>query len=311
MNAMLTRSLCGGLLLTGVVTLPAAASTIELSLPSEVSVLVEITEFSGTGSGSVPLVRDLDNSLPGSVDGWGFADATATIGESPLLESSLIASIIFDSDTLEISVNTTATLFLDLVLEEVAGGGAFFTGSPLSLAASAANPLLIETSALVDLGVVDLDDPHLLQALIDAIDPTTITTTVTDAKYLLGVDINGSGGNDVLTLATSDLDTSSLAFDVDDGDFDALIEAILNGTASSPLAIGANVGISGLALTFSGAVFDAASDPPFTLDFPSLDVTGTDPLASTAVPEPAGLALLALGGLLLVCWRRGTAAGTL
>ena len=158
--------------------------------------------------------------------------------------------------------------------------------------------------------VGDPASPDFLTALIDAFDPASITTTVTAAKYLLGVDINASGDDDVLTLATTGLDASLLDFDVAAGDLDALVDAIFSGTVSDPLLIGAAVSVDGLALSFTGAVFDEASDPPFTLGFAGVSVSGTDPFATTAVPEPATLALLLAGlGLMLPALPAGGAAG--
>ena len=266
----------------------------------QITINSSIVEFSGTGSGSVPLVRDIDNVLDAEPDGWGFAEATAVIAESPNRNSLVSATIEVDIVNSVVTFQSTATLFLDLTLTEVDADPArvFHTGSPLLLEAS--TPLEITTSGSVDvlslLSVVSTlpagaSDAEVLAALIDAVDAGGITSDVTDAKYLLGTDINGSGGDDVLTLSTAALDPTLLDFDVANGALDPLLIALLGGGVTAPLVVAADVSVTGLDLAFSGAVQDAALDPPFFLDFTGVNLTGR--AAAPGVPEPPSLLLLA------------------
>ena len=101
MTSLRARGLLPWLVAAAPLLAPGAAAA------NEIIVETEIFQFSGTGSGSVPLVRDLGNTLPGSVDGWGFAAATATISESTEHVSSVVASIVLDP--LAVTMDITAT----------------------------------------------------------------------------------------------------------------------------------------------------------------------------------------------------------
>jgi len=276
-----------------------------------IQVNTPITVFDGTGTGVVPLASDPGNALGDSVDGYGWVSAAATISASPSMASGGVTTISFDLLTsFMVSVSSVFTLHLDLTLEDVdsAPGRDFATGSPVTPARL--SPLVIEIAGEVDilslLGALaalpaDATEAEQYNALLAAAATTaTVTETITDAKYALGVDVNGNGDLDVMTLSTTDLDTTALELDFTDGDLEALLDAILDGTLADPLVIEAGVSVTGLALAFTGNVFDVTSDPPFTLNF--VDVTIGS--AAASVPEPSSLLLLLAAGVVLVLLAR-------
>jgi len=269
-------------------------------------VTTPITVFDGTGTGSVPLASDPGNSLGDSIDGYGYVDATATISASPTLSSAGKTTIDFDLTTFSVHVSSVFSLNLNVTLVDADTrlGRDFATGSPSVL--TPMKPLEIKVDGDVDLlsllaALAALPpaatDAEILGAIIGA---ATVSHSVVDAKYALGVDVNQNGALDVLTLRTMDLDPTLLSLDVTDGDLDALLDAIAGGTLTSPIEIEAGVSVSGLSLAFTGDVHDVSTDPPFTLNF--IDVSFGS--AATAVPEPSSLLLLLAAGLSLLALGR-------
>ncbi|MCL4798022.1 MAG: PEP-CTERM sorting domain-containing protein [Burkholderiales bacterium] len=288
----------------------AAFACAQVTQAGVVQVMTPITVFDGTGTGSVPLASDPGNALGDSVDGYGFVDATATISASPTESSGGVTTIGFDVSTLMVSVSSVFTLHLDLALEDAdaRAGRDFATGSPVT--PTRLSPLVIEIAGELDLLALldalaalpgDATEAEQYNAILAAAAATaTVTHTITDAKYALGVDVNGNGTSDVMTLGTTDLDTTALELDFTDGDLEALVTAILDGTLTDPLVIEAGVSVAGLGLTFMGDVFDETADPPFSISF--VDVTIASDAAS--VPEPSSLPLLLAAGLGLILLAR-------
>lgn len=101
----------------------------------------------------------------------------------------------------------------------------------------------------------------------------------------LGGDINGNGENDKIkfTLATHAA-----------GDENRTFIQLPDGTVIDTFDSVANL---------QGAIVDMSSDPPFSIDLAG-PTTATSRLANPVVPEPAGLALLAAGGMLVSTFYR-------
>jgi len=288
----------------------AAFACAQVAQAGVVQVMTPITVFDGTGTGSIPLASDPGNALGDSVDGYGFVDAAATISASPTESSGGVTTIGFDLTTLMVSVSSVFTLHLDLTLEDAdaRAGRDFATGSPVT--PTRLSPLVIEVAGELDLLALlaalaalpgDATEAEQYNAILAAAAATaTVTHTITDAKYALGVDVNGNGTPDVMTLGTTDLDTTALELDFTDGDLEELVTAILDGTLTDPLVIEAGVSVAGLGLTFMGDVFDETADPPFTISF--VDVTIAS--EATSVPEPSSLLLLLAAGVGLILLAR-------
>jgi len=274
-------------------------------------VTTPITVFSGTGTGSVPLASDPGNALGDSINGYGYVNATATISASSTKSSAGTTTIDFDLTALTVHVSSVFSLNLDVTLVDADDrpGRDFATGSPKLL--TPMTPLEIGVDGDVDLLSLlaalppTATDAEILGAIIGA---ATVSHSVVDAKYALGVDVNQNGAFDVLTLRTADLDPTLLSLDVTDGDLEALIDAITSGTLTTPIEIEAGVSVTGLSLTFTGDVFDVTSDPPFTLSFSGVTLASTD--LNGNLPEPSSLWLLLAAGLsLLAVGRRRLPSG--
>lgn len=283
----------------------------------EVVVTTPIAVFNGTGTGSVPLASDPSNALPGlpgSVDGYGYVNAIATLSQSstPSVGTTTITVEIGLFGDVSVHVSSVFSLNLNLVLvdDDTRAGRDFATGSPLALTPK--SPLEITVA-----GDVSLNDPlallaalenalnsggDILSVLLDLV-PVTTSVNVVDARYALGKDINGNLKNDVLTLRTLELDPALLSFEVTDGDLEKLIDGIVSALLSdSSLQIGAGISVSGIALTFEGDVGDDLTDPPFTLEFDTLTLASI--LANGELPEPSSLLLLLAAGLSLPALHR-------
>jgi hypothetical protein len=289
--------------------LASAALALGWMPPSDADVVTTIvttpiTVFSGTGTGSVPLASDPGNALGDSINGYGYVNATATISASSTLNSAGTTTIDFDLTTLNVHVSSAFSLNLDLTLVDADDrlGRDFATGSPISL--SPVRPLEIAVDGNADVLALlaafaalppTPTDAEVLAAIIGA---ATVTHSVVDAKYALGVDVNGNGTDDVLTLRTGDLDPTLLSLDVTDGDLEALIDAITSGTLTAPIEIEAGVSVTGLSLSFTGDVFDQTADPPFTLNFTGVTLASTQ--LNGGLPEPSSLLLLLAAGLSLL-----------
>lgn len=277
-------------------------------------VTTPITVFDGTGTGSVPLASDPGNALGDSINGYGYVNATATISASSTKSSAGTTTIDFDLTALTVHVSSVFSLNLDVTLVDADDRPArdFATGSPKLL--TPMTPLEIKVDGDVDLLSLlaalaalppTATDAEILGAIIGA---ATVSHSVVDAKYALGVDVNQNGALDVLTLRTADLDPTLLSLDVTDGDLDALLDAIAGGTLTNPIEIEAGVSVTGLSLTFTGDVFDVTSDPPFTLNFSGVTLASTD--LNGNLPEPSSLWLLLAAGLsLLAVGRRRLPSG--
>jgi hypothetical protein len=268
-----------------------------------VVVTTPITIFDGTGSGSVPLASDPGNALGDSENGYGFVNATAAISASPTKPSAGTTTVTFDAGTFGVHVSSVFSLNLDLSLVDVddrpgrdfaANFGQLTPTKPLEISVEGDADVFALLNALLALDLTTATDAEVLAAIVGA---ATVTQTVTDAKYVLGVDVNLNGTPDEMILRTMDLDPAALTLDVTDGDLDALVDAITNGAITNPIEIEAGVSVSGVNLTFTGEVRDETTDPPFTLTF--LDVSfGT--AQATDLPEPSSLLLLLAAALSLL-----------
>jgi hypothetical protein len=267
-------------------------------------VTTPITVFEGTGTGSVPLASDPGNTLGDSVDGYGYVDVTATLTQSASMSSAGTTIVTFDLASSSVHVSSVFSLALDIALvdADLRPGREFAAGLPSLL--TPAKPLAISVegdadvlallNALLALDLTTATDTEVLAAIVGA---ATVTQSVTDAKYVLGVDVNLNGAPDEMILRTMDLDPAALALDVTDGDLEALLDAITGGAITSPIEIEAGVSVSGVNLSFTGEVRDETTDPPFTLTL--FDVSfGT--AQATDLPEPSSLVLLLAAGLSLL-----------
>jgi len=272
--------------------------------PLTVIVTTPITTFSGTGTGDVPLALD-------PPDQYAYVPSTATISASSAGESMGVTTIVFDDLLGNVHVSSSFQLYFDLSLADTDPSTPpnYVAGLPATLVPKA--PLTIGVEADVDAFALlaaiapllgsGATDAEIYEAILAAGAATAIST-ISPARYALGVDVNANGINDVMTLTTTDLDPTTLSFGSTADDLlDTVTDWILGGQVLNPLEINAGVDVSGLSLTFTGDVFDDAADPPFTLVFN--DVVLASPQA-LAVPEPSSLLLLVAAGLGLIAVTR-------
>ena len=156
----------------------------------------EIVSMSLTGTGSIPLASDPQNSLGDSIDGYGFVNSDFIATESTQFTSSATTTWTLNTNTFESQVTTEFSLFLDLQLTDIdnAPGRDYAgqaDGATLFLPAAGAQPGMSysQTASLDLLSVLDNlpDNPSeadLWVALLDAVSLGTPTST--EAIYVLG-----------------------------------------------------------------------------------------------------------------------------
>jgi hypothetical protein len=263
----------------------------------DVTINTTISSMTLTGTGLMPFGTGSDPNVDG---GYQFVNSrvTATTSSSTASTGSTILTVGLDlsnllDPTITVGTQSTFNFFLDLSFEDIDPTNNYAAGlsSPFTLLADSTKPLTIMLTDTVTFSLADiLANPDVFPD-----DPGIVATSNTVVRSL-GVNINMLSGTDFIKYKADDFQFGDdLTFSdtvLTTTDVEQIVTAIVL-QQDIPFTFGADVGILSGSFTFTGAVADDETDPPF-----SIQLLG--PNAFNAAPEPGtllllGLALAALG----------------
>ncbi len=305
-------------LVIGIIAAPAALSAV-----TTINLYTEVTDLTLTSSSpvAVPLVSDPFNALPDTVDGYGFALAEVTLTESTTFVSMGSMHIVIDDPTDSYSTsfadNGTAQFSFATTLLSLTGDYSLYLDASLTDVDpdpgrdfATASPLVLEGTKPLEFSV-NAGGPYTLsQALSFFFVPFPFaTTSIGAAEYDLGVDVNGMGGPDILSLEALDISINPKVGEVLLA-VDTLMKSNADALAGNDTTIDIEFAIpfKESTATLAANIFDGTFDPPFELTLTTDGSIVTEPLVGAAVPLPPAVLLFAAGCVSLVFMRRAALA---